>query len=275
MAPVRRLAALVLAVAAIAACSGDDAASDAAAATATLETVPPSTAAADSSTATAVTTIVPDSAPAPDDIPTTTASPSTAATTTVVVAEAGIPGLDSADAFCAAWSRFGGSWQVLLVASVFGGDEATAAELEVVAAPVVVAAYRALLDVLPAELASEADAVADGYFGPLARRADDAVASLRDAGATDADLDALGESWIGALAARDPEDPVVMPAVPGELEALVGAAAESFRTKRVGMADDPSLVIVAETPATDRFLETACPDQGALTGQEVPGVSGG
>ena len=47
--------------------------------------------------------------------------------------------------------------------------------------------------------------------------------------------------------------------------ALEGA----FGEQRVALQADPSMVITAETPLTDQFLATACPDQGWIVGQDV------
>lgn len=201
-------------------------------------------------------------------LPTTTV----AATFPVVeVPESGVPGLDSDDSFCAAWSRFGGTWQVVQVAANFAPDPAVVPVMEVTAAPVVGAAYDAMLAAWPDELASERDAVADGYFGPLDRRAEAALAALVSAGASDADLDALATAWEAALAERRADEPVVVAELDDGLQALVDAAAAEFAAQRVDFVDDPSMRITVETPSTDAYLATACPDQGALTGGEVDG----
>ena len=54
-----------------------------------------------------------------------------------------------------------------------------------------------------------------------------------------------------------------------ELEPVVGQAADAFGAARVPLPSDPSMVITAETPLTDAFLATACPDQGWIVGQDV------
>ncbi len=187
----------------------------------------------------------------------------------VEVPETGIPGIDSDDSFCAAWSRFGGSWQVIQVAANFAPDPSIVPTMEVVAAPVIGAAYDAMFAAWPDELASERDAVADGFFGPLARRAETAVAALVGAGASEGDLAAIGDAWVEALADRALDDPVLTPELTDEEWALVDRAATSFDEQLVGFVDDPSLRITVETPLTDEYLATACPDQGALTGGEV------
>jgi hypothetical protein len=209
----------------------------------------------------------------PSEPPGPTLSTTTVAATfpVVEVPESGVPGLDSDDSFCAAWSRFGGTWQVVQVAANFAPDPAVVPVMEVTAAPVVGAAYDAMLAAWPAELASERDAVADGYFGPLDRRAEAALAALVSAGASDADLDALARAWEAALAGRRADEPVVVAELDDRLQALVDAAAAEFAAQRVDFVDDPSMRITVETPSTDAYLATACPDQGALTGGEVDG----
>lgn len=189
--------------------------------------------------------------------------------TVVEVPETGVPGLDSDDSFCAAWSRFGGSWQVIQVAANFAPDPTVVPTMEVVAAPVIDAASEAMFAAWPGELDDERDAVADGFFGPLDRRADVALSALADAGATAADLVAIGAAWEAALATRQADDPVVTPELPDELWAIVDVAAADFDGRLVGFVDDPSMRIVVETPATDAHLATACPDQGALIGTEI------
>ncbi len=121
------------------------------------------------------------------------------------------------------------------------------------------------------ELASEADTVADGYFGVLYRRALDAGAALLIAGADAEAIDRLSEAWLAALAVRDPADPDLAFVVPDDLRALVAEAARGLRAQRVDFHLDPSMVVSVATPLTDAFLETACPDQGTLTGQEIDG----
>lgn len=187
----------------------------------------------------------------------------------VEVPETGVPGLDSDDSFCAAWSRFGGSWQVIQVAANFAPDPVVVPAIEVVAAPVVDRAYDAMFAAWPDELADEQDVVADGFFGPLERRAEAALDALGRAGADGDDLDALASAWIAALAARQPDDPVLVPVLTDELWSLVDVAAAELADERVAFVDDPSMRIVVETPRTDAYLATACPDQGALVGTEV------
>jgi hypothetical protein len=184
------------------------------------------------------------------------------------VPQTGVPGLDSDDRFCAAWSEFGGSWQVL-VQSAFEGDAAEVGRLELIAAPLVTAAYDELFEAWPAVLASEREVVADAYFGAFQRRSLDALAALKGAGATDDELGRLGQTWRDGLVGYDPNVGGVAVTLGDDLEGLVATAADSFAAARVPFGDDPSMVITAETPLTDQFLATACPDQGWIVGQDV------
>ena len=241
------------------ACSGDD--DDAGSATVGVSnavTTPPST---------PLTT--PDGSPNPDGaapsdpLPTAPSAPPP----TAGPADTGVPGLDSEDAFCSAWSRFGGSWQLLLQAGA-AADAAQVARLEVIASTVVQDAYEDVLAAWPAELDSEREVVADAYFGAFQRRSADAAAALADTGATDADVAALAQAWGTALAQYDPSSTVDV-VVPPELEPTVEQAAAAFNAARVPLQTDPSMLITAETPRTDAFLATACPDEGWIVGQDV------
>lgn len=205
--------------------------------------------------------------------PAPTAPPSTLPAPPVT----GIPGLDSDDAFCGAWSRFAGTWQVLLVGSTFLDDPDRVAAWEIASSQVVDDAYRALAEHLPDELAGEADAAIDGYFGVLHRRAVEARAALGDAGASGEQVGALSRLWLGALAARDPTSPDLPFAVPGDLAELVARAVADFRNSRVEFHVDPSLAVTVDTPLTDVYVRDTCPDGGTLAGGEVSGdeLSGG
>jgi hypothetical protein len=213
--------------------------------------------------------------PAPDTAPqgstgppASTAPPTVAPESTAAPPSTGVPGLDSEDAFCAAWSRFGGSWQVLVQAN-FAGDPAEATRLEVVAAPLVATSFDDVLAAWPSELEHERELVADGYFGPFQRRSADALQALRESGASDDDIARLAESWSVALAAYDPMAFTIAVSVPPDLEQLVADAAALFAGRRVPIPEDPTMVIAVETPDTDAYLATACPDEGWIVGQDV------
>ncbi len=265
---VKRSVAVLVAAIGIAACSGGGDETTAPVETDAPATAPPSEAPAD--------VLADDDGsatdPAPPETGDTTAPQPETTPPIVDVPETGVPGLDSDDAFCAAWSRFGGSWQVLAVGSSFLGNPSIVAEWEVAAAPVIAGAYDELVDNLPAELATEADAVADGYFGVLIRRSTDAGEALVAAGASADLVDEIGEAWIAALAVRDPFSPELALELSDEAAGVVAVAGETFGSQRVEFHLDPSMVVAVETPLTDAYLEVACPDQGTLSGQEVGGA---
>ena len=79
----------------------------------------------------------------------------------------------------------------------------------------------------------------------------------------------MAAAWRAGLAAYDPNVGGIDVALDNDLEPVVASAARAFAAVRVPLADDPSMVITAATPLTDRFLATACPDQGWIVGQEV------
>ena len=197
--------------------------------------------------------------------------PPTATPVSVVeVAEVGVPGLDSDDVFCASWSRFAGSFQVVAVTAAFGsGSPEQLSALEVAAAPTVTSAYDQLVANWPDELSSEADLVADEFLGPFARRLETASEALRDTGADDATISAIADAWLAGLAQRDPTTPEFVVDLPDEIWAVIDEAAAGFGAQRVPFASDPSLVTNVQTPLTSEYLAISCPDQGALSGQEV------
>jgi hypothetical protein len=256
--------ALAVMVAFAAACSGDD--DDASVATSTSDAA--ETVASPASQSSVVASRPVPTAGVSDPVATAgSAPPPTAPPPTAAPADTGVPGLDSEDAFCSAWSRFGGSWQLLVQAGA-ASDPAQVARLEVIASTVVQDAYDDLFAVWPAELETERELVADAYFGAFLRRSADAAAALANAGATPDETATLAQAWDSALAAYDPSTAVDV-AVPTELASLVDEAATAFGAARVPLQADPSMVITAETPLTDAFLATACPDQGWIVGQDV------
>ena len=183
------------------------------------------------------------------------------------VPEVGVPGLDSDDVVCRAWSRFGGSFQVLAVAAAFGaGDPVAVAALEVVASPTVTGAYADLVANWPDELADEAEVVADVYLGAFARRADRALAALDAAGADAPARETIVAAWETALAGRDPDEPEIAVVLPADVQAIVDAAASEFAAEVVPIPSDPSLVTDVEVPLTEQYFVDNCPDRGTLGG---------
>jgi hypothetical protein len=263
--PTTALYALATLAIALTACSADDGSAGAAS---TSPTTPaPATTPSTTPVVTArpePSTVPPSRASAPTTAPPATVDPAA----TPAPADTGVPGLDSDDAFCAAWSRFGGSWQVTLAAAAFGPAD-DAARLEVLASTVVADAYDAIFLAWPAELESEREVVADEFFGAFRRRSADALAALSEAGADDDDIAELADLWVDALAGRDPGNPVLEVDVPEELAGTVVAAVGGFTAQRPPFTQDPSMVITASTPLTDDYLQTACPDQGSIFGENI------
>lgn len=234
-------------------------------------TAPSSTPAPDTATATtepaADTPVTEPPDHSADDTTTTAATTSTIAQ----VSDTGVPGIDSDDVFCRAWSEFAGSFQVLAFASGAAADPVTARRAELAAAPAVVAAVAALDAAMPDELADGRDAFVDGLLGPFTRRAERARTALADAGITDADIDALGRAWIAQLAEEGLQDPNIDPAIPAELATAFDAAVRAFSADVPGIVMDPSLATNANASAVLGYLATNCPDQGILAGVDVVG----
>lgn len=195
------------------------------------------------------------------------AAVSTTVATTVGPAEpTGVPGLASADPFCAAWAGYAGTLQALGIAASFGGlTSERFAALELVAAPRLVdfaEAIAAEWPQQPSALAGEKNAVVEQRVGPHARRARKAVDALRAAGVTDVEIHTLGEAWGSALTQRDPSAPVIdVPLGDASLQAKVDTAAGAYDSAVTPYANDPSLVIQGvQSPETDAYLASHCPE---------------
>ncbi len=247
----------VLAVAGVACSDGDD---DAASATTVVDGTVDTTAV---TTSTAVDETVPpttDTEPAATTVPPTTLPPT--------VPEDGVPGIDSDDAFCRAWSEFAGSFQALSLTASFG-DPGTAVRLEVAASGAVTAAVATLADELPAEIEDERDEFLDGLIGPFARRAARAVAELEAAGATPAQIEALGDTWLDALVEAGTDDPAITLVVADDLAGPLDAAVAVVAANVPPIPADPSLITDAEPSATLAYVADNCPDQGILAGNDI------
>lgn len=196
----------------------------------------------------------------------------TTQSTAIVIPETGIPGLDSTDRFCAAWSRWAGSYQVVSVTAAFSdGPARDVAALEVLASTVVVAASADLLASWPDAIKTERDRAADQYFGPFTRRSEIALGAFQAAGADATIVAATREAWLDALARRDPANLELSIDLPDAIWSIVDTAAADLLTERVPFSDDQGLVIAADTSAIDDYIAATCPDQGALAGGEVSG----
>jgi hypothetical protein len=233
------------------------------------DAIPPDTASPiDGSPSTLLGEVVITAAPPPSPPPGPTVPPPSVSD----VPETGVPGLDSTDVFCAAWSRFGGSFQVVAVNAAFGaGSVEDRAVVEVVAGPTVVAAHAEMTETWPAEIAAESSVALDDAFGPFARRLAAATDALAAVGLTEEQAVALDDAWLAFLAERDPTDADVDLVVPADLTTVVGSAVPLYLDTVGPWAEDETLVTDASTPLTDEYLATSCPDQGTLLGGEIDG----
>ncbi len=175
-----------------------------------------------------------------------------AAPTIATVPEGGVPGIDSADAFCRSWSEFAGSFQALALASAVDPDPVAGARLEVVASPAVDRAAAALSESFPGEIADERPVFLDGVVGPFAGRSSLAGEELLTAGFTFDERNELVVLWLEALVA---EQPVVAVTVPDELDDVVDAAAATFR--RGGCHRSPRTRASSPTPRRRRRSPTS------------------
>jgi len=183
----------------------------------------------------------------------------------------GVPGLDSDDAFCRAWSEFGGTFQALASASNLASDPITAVEAEVAASVVLIRAVETMRENYPDEVADEAELFLDDLLGPLTRRAEKAQQELLDAGLSPDQITVLGELWLTTLAASGLGDPDISVDVPAELAAGFDEAVATFGGNLPLIAVDPSLVTNIEAPATQQYIAINCPDQGTLGGNDFVG----
>jgi hypothetical protein len=184
------------------------------------------------------------------------------------IPETGVPGIDSADAFCRAWSEFAGSFQVLGLVSAIG-DPANAFRLEVIAASAVTTALEAMEANLPVELEAERIALVVEFAGPFFNRALLAEVDLLDAGVNP---DVLRDAWLATVGQAGVDDPTVTVDLPADIDAAAfDAAVVSFSSSQLAIVGDPALITNASIPVTEAYLAEVCPDGGILSGNDVIG----
>ncbi len=206
----------------------------------------------------------PTSAPVEVTVPVATASADTLAT----VPEAGVPGIDSGDPFCRAWSRFAGSFQALALASNLGSDPRAALRLEVAASGAVTRAAADLATSLPPEVAGERGVFLDELLGPFTVRATVARDALLAAGLAPEAVDELGDLWLAA-AAEGAGDPDLVVVVTSDFQPAFDEAVADFSAAVPSIAADQSLVTDAAAPMTIAYIGANCPDQGILGGNDI------
>ncbi len=179
-----------------------------------------------------------------------------------------VPGLDSDEPFCRAWSQFAGSFQALALASSAGTDPRNAVRLEVAASGAVMRAVADLGASLPADLDGERDAFLGGLLGPFADRARLASEALVSEGLRAVQVDELGDLWLATIAESGSQDPDLVLVVPSGYQPAFDDAVVSFAADVVPVSDDPSLVTDAAAPQTLAYIAATCPDQGILAGND-------
>ncbi len=183
-----------------------------------------------------------------------------------------IPGLDSEDRFCRAWSRFTGTFQVLSVPAAFGLiDDAELLRRELVSAGTTVQSGNELIDAVAELVESELGVVAELLVGPYSARATDALDALADVGASRDDLEALDTAWLSALESYDWAELELELTLGDDRVDLVERAAQLFGAQRPGWFEDTALDVEEfSIPLTVEYATTNCPDEGVLAG--VDGV---
>ena len=192
----------------------------------------------------------------------------TVAATIPLVSDTGVPGIDSDDAFCQAWSQFAGSFRAIGLVSAIRDVDA-GLRLEVIASGAVLDAISGMGEHLPAELEPEREVLLDDFAGPFGRRAAKAGESLATAGLSADGVGLLTDAWLTTLAEIGLDDPSLDVAIPDAVDAAVfDAAFAEFAAATPAIGDDPSLTTFTEIPLTDAYTLASCPDAGTLSGND-------
>jgi hypothetical protein len=207
----------------------------------------------------------------PESVPVTTEPPVDTVAVPATVPDDPVPGLDSDDPFCRAWSEFAGSFQALALASSVGADPENAIRLEVAASGAVMRAIADLDASLPADVAEERDVFLGALLGPFTGRARAARESLTAAGLTGDEVDELADLWLATLSEARSQDPDLVFVVPPDDQQAFDDAVASFSVAVVPIDEDPSLVTDADAPRTFAYIAGTCPDQGILAGNDTVG----
>lgn len=184
----------------------------------------------------------------------------------------GVPGIDSDDAFCQAWSEFGGTFQALALASHAATDEATARRAELAAAHALGEALATMTEQFPMAIDDAGrQEFLDGLLGPFARRAAYAESFLLEAGLTPEQLGELGDLWIATLASTGLGDPDIDVDIPAAMQPAFDQAQAAFEAAVPAIPDDPSLITDVAAEETAAHIAATCPDQGTLGGNDFVG----
>ncbi len=185
------------------------------------------------------------------------------------VPETGVPGIDSEDAFCRAWSTYAGSVQALSLAWALQSPQA-AATLEVAATDAVTDAVATMGAELPSDIESNRQALTVDVPGPFLRRAERARALLVDAGLDDDQIEELGERWVDAITEQGIDSESLAIEVPAEERGPLEEAAQLLVAELPPIIEDPTLDTTAFDigPSLEYIFEN-CPDRGTLAGNDV------
>ena len=248
-----------LAVAGLGACGSDDGAATEPSISATLLSAPPAPLISTTSSTTSTTPPRSTTSTIGRSARTSTTFGVATVPTTPVTEATGVPGGSSDTPMCRDYATVVGSQSVLTIAGAFGDLGATElARLELIAAPSVMAAARALTGEWPVELASEQATVESAVLGPITTRASRALAAVQNAGITEAPL---VTAWQTTLASWNPSLPDVTVAGLGDdVEASLAAAAATYAATATRYDLDSSVLRTAATPLTTAYLFDHCPE---------------
>jgi hypothetical protein len=185
------------------------------------------------------------------------------------VAETGVPGIESEDAFCRAWSTYAGSVQAISLAWALQGPP-EAARLEVAATAALTQAVEGMSDELPAEIEANRQALTADVPGPFLRRADRSRALLTEAGLGEDQIDALGRAWVAAITEQGVESETLFIEVAPDSATALDIASQAFADELPSVNEDPTLDTTEFDigPSLD-YISANCPDQGTLAGNDV------
>lgn len=209
-------------------------------------------------------------ASAPSSTPVPVTASTQPPTTPVPPPPTGVPGIDSADAFCRDYARVLGTSTLLGVSSAFLAQPTEEiVRLEVIAAPAVLAAAESLPGEVPEAAAADTDTLLADVVDPLTQRSiviDDALVA---AGVDSAGRAALIEAWDAVLATDDPVDPAIeVPDLDPALAAQVDAAIAALTLPPY--LEDPAVAAApAQTPLVQAYVQSSCPEILGLLGDQI------
>lgn len=184
------------------------------------------------------------------------------------VAETGVPGIDSEDRFCRAWSTYAGTVQAISLAWALQppGD---AARLEVAATAALSQAVADMSAELPEAIESNRQALTVDVPGPFLRRADRGRTLLVDAGLGDDQIVALGASWVEAITEQGLDTDSLTVDVPADSVEALDSASQAFAAELPSVLEDPTLDTTEfDISPSLAYISDTCPDQGTLAGND-------